>query len=285
MYRLLVWTSKGGTGKTTTVANTGPELTRLGYRVLMVGFDPQGDLEATFGIEEDSEQITRVEALLESGGDPTAAAIEITVPPLTRRVRRRRQPQPGDLRLLACSSRLLAQTMAVAQRGYRDLDRVLAAFDEQSDIALIDTQGALTPISQTAAWAADGVLFVGEPGYYEFRALGNRLSELEHLRREEGLQITPLGLLFVRCAARSRQMREYRDYFEDPDAFEPDPLYIFTAHTRQQATVREHPRLQQPTVMAEPDSHVAQDYRAFAEELAGRLGVLAEPQATRSGEA
>jgi cellulose biosynthesis protein BcsQ len=278
VYRLLVWTSKGGTGKTTTVANTAPELVRLGYRVLMVGFDPQADLESTFGIEEDTESVTRIEQLLDGGGDPLSAALDIEVPTLPRRVGRRRRDAGGHLRLLACSSQLLSHTADIARRGYEDLEHLLEAFDTQADLALIDTQGALTPISHTAARAADGALFVGEPGYYEFRALASRLAELEELRREEGLEIAPIGLLFVRCSARSKQMREYREHYEDPEASGGEPLYVFQAHTRQQSSVRDHPRIRRPTVIVEPDSHVAQDYRAFAAELVDRLAVIAKSQ-------
>lgn len=280
VYRVLVWTSKGGTGKTTTVANTGPELARLGYSVLMVGFDPQADLESTFGIDDDTD-VTRIERLLESGGDARAAAIDLPVPPLPGRIGRKRRRAAGSLQLLPCSSQLLAQTAAVARRGYQDLDQLLATFGDV-DLALIDTQGALTPISHTAAHAADGVLFVMEPGYYEYRALANRLAELEQMRADEGLDITPLGLLFVRTGQRSRQMREYRAHFEDPGTFAGQPLHVFSTHTRPQASVRDHPRLHQPTVIAEPLSHVAEDYRAFASELAERLGKLADTHAAGS---
>jgi len=276
MYRLLVWTSKGGVAKTTTVANAGPELARLGYDVLMVGFDPQGDLEATFGVEEDAEGVVRVEELLDGSGDPHKAAVEVALGPVPRRWRARRGRVAGRLRLLACSSKLQGQMAAVARRGYEDLDRVIGAFVDDVDVVLIDTQGALTPLSHTAARAADGVLFTMEPGYYEFRALASRLGELEQMRVEDGVQVTPLGVLFVRIDGRSRQMREYRAHFEDPDAFGGDPLYVFRAHTRQQSSVRDHPRLQRPTVLADPGSHVALDYRAFVGELVERLASLAQ---------
>jgi len=65
MYRLLVWSSKGGVGKTTSVANLGPALARRGSNVLLVGFDAhQPDLEMTFGIEDDDHEVTRIEDLL-----------------------------------------------------------------------------------------------------------------------------------------------------------------------------------------------------------------------------
>jgi cellulose biosynthesis protein BcsQ len=274
MYRLLVWTSKGGTGKTTTVANTGAELARLGHHVLMVGFDPQGDLEATFGIESGGDDgPTDLGALLAGEGDARSAPIEIAVPAVPGRIRRRGNSKaPGSLRLLASSPRLNEHTVSLAERGYRDLDGVLGQLDADADFALIDTQGALTPISQTAAWAADGVLFTGEPGYYEARALVARLAELNQLH-SEGLHLDTVGLLFVRTDQRSRQMREYREHFADPENF-PDPLYVFRSHTRQQASVREHPAFQEPTVIAEPHSHVAEDYRQFAQELTERLASL-----------
>lgn len=275
MYSILVWTSKGGTGKTTTVANVGPELARLGYNVLLVGFDPQGDLEATFGIEDDDPDVTRVEQLLASGDDPQAAAVEIPLEPVPQRWWRGRPPRPGRLRLLACSSELHGAMALVARRGYEDLDRIVSAFEDEVDVVLIDTQGALTPLSHTAARAADGVLFTQEPGFYEYRALQARLAELEDMRAQEGTAVGLLGVLFVRVDARSRQMREYRVHFSDPEAFGGEPLHVFQAHVRQQASVRDHPRLSQPTVIADPGSHVGVDYRAFARELTERLAQLA----------
>lgn len=260
MHRTLIWTSKGGTGKTTTVANAGPELARLGYRVLMVGFDPQGDLESTFGVDDDDPDVVRVEQLLAGGIDPRTAPVDLALP----------GSDAGALRLLASSSDLHGATAAVARRNFEDLDRILEAF-EDVDVALIDTQGAFSPLSHTAARAADSVLFTMEPGFYEYRALARRLAELEDLEREEGWTMTALGVLFVRVDARSRHMREYREHFADAEAFGGEPLYVFGAHTRQQGSVRDHPRLAQPTVLAEPTSNVAADYRAFAAELAERI--------------
>lgn len=264
MHRTLIWTGKGGTGKTTTVANLGPELARLGYRVLMVGFDPQGDLEATFGIDDADPDTIRVEQLLAGGIDPRTAAVTIDLDGVGE----------GSLRLLASSSDLNAATSVVARRNFEDLDRILEAFDDV-DVALIDTQGAFTTLSHTAARAADTVLFTMEPGFYEYRALLNRLAEIEELTRDEDWTITPLGVVFVRTDPRSVDMREYRAHFSDADEFGGDPLYVFNAHTRQQGSVRDHPRLAKPTVLAEPGSNVASDYRALAVELANRIATSA----------
>ena len=269
MYRLLAWTSKGGTGKTTTVANIGVELARRGKRVLLIDFDPQADLSATFAAEVDDEG--GIEGVLANGGDVASAEITVDVPASAGRLRRRGKRAKGSLRLLPCSLELARLGDAFVRDEYRALDRLLGSV-EDVDVVLIDTQGALTQVSHTAVSAADGVMFCGEPGFYELRALMARREELDGLAAERGRGIDEVGVLFVRTNERSRQLREYRTYLESDDG--GSPLFVFPTFVRQQTSVKDDPRLGVPTVIADPRSHVAADYRAVTEELVERLDAL-----------
>lgn len=58
MKTIAIANQKGGTGKTTTTYNLSIALTQQGYRVLMVDFDPQGNLSCYCGIppEKDLDQ-------------------------------------------------------------------------------------------------------------------------------------------------------------------------------------------------------------------------------------
>lgn len=267
-HRIIVWTGKGGTGKTTTVVNLAPELARLGYRVLAVGFDPQPHLELTFGIPREDAHVVRVEQLLAGGIDVHTALVDIEIPGAV---------DGGRLAILPCSPELVHQTAAVQRRGFHDLDRLLGEVDDEFDLILIDTQGALTPISQTAVRAADSLLFTMEPGFFEYDALTSRLEELDALAAE-GWALALLGVLFVRTDRRSRHMREFREHFADSQAF-GESLHVFDTHIRPQLSVRDHPRLGLPTALAEPDSHVGADYRSFAVELVAHLASRAEASA------
>ena len=63
MRVIAVFNHKGGVGKTTTVANLGAALARMGRRVLLIDTDPQACLTVHFGIDPedpDSETIYQV---------------------------------------------------------------------------------------------------------------------------------------------------------------------------------------------------------------------------------
>ena len=252
-------TGKGGTGKTTSAANIAVAAAETGYSVLAVDFDPQADLTVTFGIDEDDTTIVRVEQVLSGGIDPIGAALEIQSPALT-----------GRLRILPTSEDLIAQRAAIARRQFTDLERILDAFRDDTDLVLIDIPGSLTEHTYAGFRAADAVVLPLEPGVNEFRGIMRRLRDLESFEREQGLHTACLAALFVRTPARSRDMREFRAGFADAG------VPVFDAHTRNQGAVRNDARRGGPTLLVRPCSTVASDYRQITAEMLTRIATLIE---------
>ncbi len=97
--RIAMLAHKSGVGKTITTANVGAALAGRGLRVVMVDWDPQADMSASWGIEDDDD-VPRVEGLLDAADpDVDGALLEITA-----------DARPGRLFLLACGGELRART-------------------------------------------------------------------------------------------------------------------------------------------------------------------------------
>jgi chromosome partitioning protein len=277
MYRLLLFNSKGGAGKTLSTANAGVELARLGKRVLLVGADPQPNLELTFGVGDGERYARDTFVYLEdlfAGRDPHDAVLDVPVdaaPPVGR-LRRKGTPKPasGSLSLLPTSRALKTKTAALAGGKYRQLHDVLTRLDDEYDVALIDTQGADSQISLLGTTAADGIVFVGEPGAFELTEIIEQIRLLRERPNGRGDQVAILGVLFTRTDPRSSDLAAHVANYRDPDQFDP-PLHVFGAPIRQQVGLRSHAFAGWPTAVLEPYSHLAQDYRAFAKELAPLL--------------
>jgi chromosome partitioning protein len=282
MYRLLLaGSSKGGSGKTTTASNTAVELARLGHRVLLIGVDPSGDLETSFGITPGLPGATYLDDLLTRGGEATPLEIEVPAIPPAGPFRRKRKPATakGTLAIIPSTPALGEEAALIAAAHTDRLHQLLVPLDGSYDFALIDAVGADITISDLALAAADGALFVGEPGRFELDAVIRRLARFTTFKNARGNTIDQVGVLFTRTDPRSAAMRDYAENYGNPEQFNP-PLFIFAKPIRQQASVHDHPNEGQPTVIADPHSNAAVDYRRFAAELVTRAATFTRVKAS-----
>src|SRR3954462_10171102 len=152
---------KGGVGKTLTCANLAAGLADRGHAVLMVDFDPQADLSASWALDDVAVR-PRIEDSLEHPDADVADAFEHI--PLG--------DGTGSLALLPTGhERLRRQTARLLAGDGRELVRLLDPLDGRFDIALVDTPAGDTVFGRQAIVAADAAIVPLLPGYHELRAL------------------------------------------------------------------------------------------------------------------
>jgi chromosome partitioning protein len=250
--RLVVCSSKGGVGKTSTAASLaavlGARAAERGRRVLAVDADPQDSLGRAFGV-------------VAKGRDDSLAGL-LEDPDADARAAVRAEVAPG-LDLLPAHPSLDAVGVALAAQGglVSGVRRVLRPLVSGYDHVVIDTHGDLGNLTLSAVAAADSVLtvFTSDPG----SALGAArvAAFLEQHRRFENTSAVLVG---VACSLWDRQGRAAREVAE---ALEGTELPVLETRIPLSRRVPSSTLEKRPVVLSAPSSTVAEAYRALADEL------------------
>jgi chromosome partitioning protein len=193
MGQIIVFANqKGGVGKTTTAVNLGAYLAVAGKRVLLVDFDPQGNLSSSLGVSTDSGGIYEVI----TGSVAVAEAVRET-------------PQPG-LFLVPSDINLAGANVELVDQEDREfyLKRVLRPVSEGYDFILVDCPPSLGILTVNGLTAADSVIIPLQCEYFALEGLSLLLKTVRSVQTGLNPTLDILGIVFTMYDSRTRLAHE-----------------------------------------------------------------------------
>lgn len=258
MIRIAVANQKGGVGKTTTCINLATALAAIGWRVLLVDLDPQGNASTGIGISASQRTLSSYDVLI---GNTTAA--EAAVP--TRVPRLDLLPATVDL------SGAEVEMVSLADRAHR-LDKALAdASGGRWDICLIDCPPSLGLLTINALVAARYLLVPLQCEFFALEGLSQLLQTVERIRVAFNPELSILGVALTMFDRRNNLSQAVA---EDVRAC-LGPA-VFDTVVPRNVRLSEAPSHGLPALIYDLKCPGSEAYVRLARELIGRLPQLAE---------
>lgn len=247
---LAVANQKGGVGKTTTSVNLGAALAELGFRVLVIDLDPQGNATTGLGIDARNFELSMYDVLmrdcsLEDCVEPTSMK-NLFVAPATIAL------AGAEIELVPAFSRELK------------LKRAIESIIDDFDYVLIDCPPSLGLITVNALAAATEVLVPIQCEYYALEGLSQLMRNVHlvasNLNPRLDISTIVLTMYDARTKLADQVATEVREHFG------PKVCRIVIPRT---VRLSEAPSFGQPITAFDPASRGAIAYRELAKEVSG----------------
>jgi chromosome partitioning protein len=247
---MAVANQKGGVGKTTTAVNLGAALAELGYRVLVIDLDPQGNATTGLGINARNLQSSIYDVLLndlslEDCIEPTAVR-NLFLAPATIDL------AGAEIELVPAFSRELR------------LRRALEAVADDYDFTFIDCPPSLGLLTVNGLAAASEVMVPIQCEYYALEGLGQLLRNVELVQRNLNPKLELGAIILTMYDARTKLSdqvtKEVRRHFGTKVCRNIVPRTV---------RLSEAPSFGQPIIVFDPTSRGAISYRELAKEVSG----------------
>jgi chromosome partitioning protein len=251
---------KGGTGKTTTACNLGYALADMGYTVLLVDFDPQGNLSMSFGIENPNALDFSMHNILmhlmdDENDEPLPDKSEYIL-------------RGEKLDIIPCNNNLTLSEINLSNStiigGENTLKELLDPLRAAYEYIIIDTNPSLGKLTINALSACDEVIIPVSPQFWSAKGLTDLLQSILRIKKKINPKIAVSGILLTICDERTILFREAKKLLDEHYG---GKIKIFDTHIPNTTKVGEANYSSQSILDYASNSKAAHAYKTFAREV------------------
>lgn len=241
---------KGGVGKTTTAINLSASLADLGYRVLVVDLDPQGNATTGLGVNARNLTYSIYDVLMRDV--PMEDCVEATA--------------IQNLFLIPTTIDLAGAEIELVPAFSRELKlrRAIARVIDDFDFVIIDCPPSLGLLTINALAAATEVVVPIQCEYFALEGLGQLLRNVNLVQANLNPQLEISAIVLTMYDARTKLadqvMKEIRSHFGERVCRNIVPRSV---------RLSEAPSFGQPITVFDPSSRGAIAYRELGKEISG----------------
>ncbi len=244
---------KGGVGKTTSTVNVGAYLAEAGKRVLLVDFDPQGNLSSAVGADRDKADIY---ALI-SGKKKAKDTIQSTT--------------VQNLFIIPASIDLTGATVELVDQPEREffLKKALEPLKAQYDFILIDCPPSLGVLTVNGLTAADRVIIPLQTEYFALEGLTQLVQSIKLIQKSTNPALEIGGIMFTMYDSRTKLaqdvVQEVLGYFGE---------LVFKTIIPRNIRLSEAPSHGVPINLYDPICLGARSYKQLSQEVIDRAAKI-----------